>query len=127
MSLPINFLDIFKPIASIIDKAVPDKDLAAKLKNDIQIQSMEDIQNEFQTRADIIKAEAQNGSWLSKSWRPIVMLTFTGLIVAHWLGWTPDTLPASEVEDLMDLVKIGLGGYVIGRSGEKIATTLKGK
>ena len=28
-------------------------------------------------------------------------------------------------QDLWDLIKIGLGGYVVGRSGEKIATVLK--
>lgn len=123
--IPIDFTSIFKPIASIIDKAVPDKDLAQKLKNDIQVQSMQDIQNEFNARASIIKAEATNGNWLSSSWRPIVMLTFTFLIVAHWMGFTSENLKPEEIDNLMKLVQIGLGGYVVGRSGEKIAATLK--
>ena len=29
-------------------------------------------------------------------------------------------------QDLWDLIKIGLGGYIVGRSGEKIAKEFKG-
>ena len=53
------------------------------------------------------------------------MLTFVGLIVAHWLGFTPDNLPSEQVMALLDIVKIGLGGYVVGRSAEKVATVWK--
>ena len=74
----------------------------------------------------IIRAEVGKGSWLTANWRPITMLTLTGLIVAHWMGWSAPNLPAGEVEDLLDIVKIGIGGYVVGRSGEKIAEVLRG-
>ncbi len=67
----------------------------------------------------IIVAEAQGGSWIQRNWRPVVMLTFAGLIVAHWLGWTAENLKEAEVLMLLEIVKIGLGGYVVGRSAEK--------
>ena len=59
-------------------------------------------------------------SWLQRTWRPITMLVFVGLIVARWLGWSAPNLGEGEVLKLWDIVEIGLGSYVIGRSAEKI-------
>lgn len=74
--------------------------------------------------AKTIRAEANSDHWLAASWRPIVMLALTGLIALHWLGLTTD-LPDDQILSLFQLVKIGLGGYVVGRSGEKIAREWK--
>jgi hypothetical protein len=74
-------------------------------------------------QASIINAEAKGESWIQRSWRPIVMLTFTGLVVAKWLGFTA-TVDAEVEVQLMHLIQIGLGGYVVGRSGEKIVKSL---
>jgi hypothetical protein len=48
------------------------------------------------------------------------MLTFTALIVALWLGYSAPGISEAEVLKLWDIVQLGLGGYVIGRSAEKI-------
>ncbi len=73
-----------------------------------------------QAAASIVKAEAESENWLVASWRPILMLTFGGLIVARWFGWAAPNLSESEYLKLWDIVQLGLGGYVIGRSAEKI-------
>lgn len=70
--------------------------------------------------AEVVKAEAQGQSWLQWTWRSITTLVFVGLIVARWLGWSAPDLGEAEVLKLWDIVEIGLGGYVIGRSAEKI-------
>ena len=75
--------------------------------------------------AKTIRAEAASDNWLAASWRPIVMLALTALIALHWLGLTTDNLPDDQILSLFQLVKIGLGGYVVGRSGEKIAREWK--
>jgi len=62
--------------------------------------------------------------WLAATWRPIVMLTFAGLIVARWMGWSAPGIGEAEVLKLWSIVELGLGGYVIGRTAEKIAPTL---
>ncbi len=67
-----------------------------------------------------MKTEAQGQSWLQRTWRPITMLTFVALIVARWLGWSAPNLSQAEALKLWDIVEIGLGGYVIGRSAEKV-------
>jgi hypothetical protein len=74
---------------------------------------------EIQASTTIIKAEAESDSWLAKSWRPILMLTFGTLIVARWFGWAAPNLTEAEYLKLWDIVQLGLGGYVIGRSVEK--------
>jgi hypothetical protein len=68
-----------------------------------------------------VKAEAESENFLASSWRPLVMLTFTGLIVARWLGYSAPGITEAEVLKLWDIVQLGLGGYVIGRSVEKVA------
>jgi hypothetical protein len=69
--------------------------------------------------ADIVKTEAAGG-FLASSWRPITMLVFVGLIVARWFGLSAPNLQEAEYLKLWDIVQLGLGGYVIGRSVEKI-------
>ena len=69
----------------------------------------------------VIVAEAQSGSWLTRSWRPITMLVFLWLIVSYWYGWHAADLTPALVDQLFQIIKIGLGGYVIGRSAEKVA------
>ena len=80
----------------------------------------------IQQRGDVVKAEAQGESWLQRNWRPLTMLMFVGLIGAHWLGMTPHTLSDAHVTGVLDIVQIGIGGYVIGRSAEKITRTATG-
>lgn len=113
------------PIFGVIDKAVPDRDLAEKLKHEIQSDLINNRAKELESAASIIIAEAQGGSWLQNSWRPITMLTFTALVVMHWLGFTAENLPEEQVIALLEIVKVGLAGYVLGRSGEKIMKEYK--
>lgn len=70
--------------------------------------------------AEVVKAEAQSGHWLTANWRPLTMLIFVGLVVARWFGWTAPGMTEAEYLSIYDLIKIGLGGYVVGRSAEKI-------
>ena len=74
--------------------------------------------------AKVIEAEAAGESWLQRNWRPLTMMVFVGLIVAKWIGWTaPGVSEALELR-LLGLIEIGLGGYVIGRSVEKVAPVI---
>ncbi len=74
--------------------------------------------------ASTIRAEAASKHWLAANWRPLVMLVFAGLMTAHWLGATPPNLSEAQVLALMDVIKLSLGGYVVGRSAEKIVPAL---
>jgi len=74
---------------------------------------------ELEAAASVITAEATSESWLTRTWRPITMLTFVGLVAAHWLGYTAPNISPDEIAALLDIVKIGLGGYMVSRGAEK--------
>lgn len=121
----------------IIDKLVPDKDQAAKLKAEFQSevlkQDYSNIATELEARAKIIAAEAQGASWLQRNWRPILMLTIVSIIANNYiiqpylsLIFPGAALKLDLPQDLWDLMKLGVGGYIVGRSAEKGITAWKG-
>lgn len=113
-----------KTLFNTIDKTIDNKAEAEKIKQTIQQQLLSGQLKELEAQAQIITAEAK-GSWLQRNWRPILMLVFAGLVVAHWFGFTAPNIPESVQNSLLNIVMIGVGGYVVGRSGEKIADKLK--
>jgi len=124
------FSTIFKPVTEIIggvlDKAVTDKNLRQELHHKIEMAIMDQGRDLVKNATSIIVAEAQGG-WLQRNWRPITMLTFVGLVVCRWLGLTDHTISEAVELELMALIKIGIGGYVVGRSAEKVAKVWKEK
>ena len=101
----------------LLDKFFPDAD--ADMKN-----RMQQFLTVFTAQAQIVQAEAASNNWLASSWRPITMLTFVALIVARWFGWAAPNLAEAEYLKLWDIVQLGLGGYVIGRSVEKVVPSI---
>ncbi len=99
----------------------PDPAEAAKAQQDMVMALLSQQAALNAAAGDIIKAEAQSEHWLAACWRPLLMLTFGALIVARWLGWSAPGISEAEVLKLWDIVQLGLGGYVIGRSIEKVA------
>jgi len=127
---------LFEPARALISEAITDKDKALEVAATLKLAEIEterkllDYETQLTTvRAGVIETEAKGESWLQRNWRPLTMLTFVGLVVARWTGLTVDVGEPIEIQ-LMELIKIGLGGYVVGRSAEKIvpqvAAILKG-
>jgi hypothetical protein len=114
-------------ITKAIDKTVADKDQAEKLKAEITLAAMQQDNAELKGAIQIITAEIKGESWLQRNWRPITALTFAGLVVAHWLGFTGANLTQETVIKLLDIVQIMIAGYVVSRGGEKIMKTYKEK
>lgn len=117
---------LIEPVSGIVGKFVKDKDLAQQLTAQLNGELMALASKELEAQKAIILAEAQGG-WLQRNWRPGLMVWFAGLVGAHWFGFTPDNLSTDTIGDLYDLVKIGVGGYVVGRSVEKVAPHLSRK
>lgn len=119
-------------IDKVIDKAVPDAGAAAKLKAEIATTLMANKQELSLAAADIVKAEAQSEHPLTSQWRPITMLVFVFIIANNYI-----IAPYANVffgvdvalelpPEMWDLLKIGLGGYVVGRTAEKGIKLWKG-
>ena len=115
-----------KTLFSTIDKTIDNKAEAEKIKQNIQQQLLSGQLKELEAQASIITAEAKGG-WLQRNWRPLLMLTFAGLVVAHWFGFTAPNIPESVQNSLLNIVLVGMGGYIVGRSGEKIMDKFKDK
>jgi len=120
--------NIFKPAAKLVDDlhTSDEERLTAKSKMlEVQAAAMQQV-FDYETqaltaRANIVNSEASSSNLLASSWRPITMLTFLVLAVGDSLG-----LLATPLRDeAWMLLQLGLGGYVVGRSGEKIAQTIK--
>lgn len=98
----------------------------AKLQDEVTTKQIEllgkqmDLKKQLlEAQSSIIKTESKSESWIARSLRPITMLTFLVVIVCH--SFEVITLQKDFADSFMTLVKIGLGGYVIGRSAEKAA------
>ena len=115
---------LVKTLFNTIDKTIDNKSDADMIKQKIQEQLISGELKELEAQAKIITAEA-NGSWLQRNWRPILMLIFAALVVAHWFGFTAPNIPESVQNSLLNIVMVGVGGYIVGRSGEKIADKIK--
>ena len=123
-------------VNKVLDKTCEDKDLKQKLKAEAMAQLLTQDHSEFETaikeQASIIRAEANSQSWLARNWRPAMMCLF-GLIVANnyiVFPYLQNFMPDSAVllpipQDLWALLKLGIGGYVVGRSGEKIVKVMR--
>lgn len=112
-------------LGKIIDKVLPDKDKALEVKRELELDLHDLNRSELKGAIDIILAEAQGESWLQRNWRPMLMLWFAGLVGAHWLGFTPENLSEPVIIKLLAIVQVGIGGYIVGRSGEKIMKEFK--
>jgi hypothetical protein len=75
----------------------------------------------IEVQTNVIVAEAQGQSWLQRNWRPITMICFLILVILDSFGWLPNKL----APEAWTLLSIGLGGYVVGRSAEKVVDRLK--
>lgn len=129
---------IISPITNMVDKVTTTDEERQKLKNELTR-----IENEFLSKAldyeskiakyqgEIIKAETKGPSWLQRIWRPITMMVFVFIVFNNYIlfpyfkavfNWGVEL---SVPPDLWGLIKLGLGGYILGRSTEKVVEKLK--
>jgi len=116
----------------IIDKIIPDPTAKAEAKRKLlEIQQTGELK-EVEAAMNVIVAEAKSEHALTSQWRPITMLVFTAIvannyILAPYLQAMFDWSVSLEMpEQLWNLLSIGIGGYIFGRSGEKAVKHWKG-
>ena len=119
-----------KMLFSTVDKAIPDKDLAEKLKAQLNTELLKSSTEQLKAAASIVEAKA---GWFSASWRPLLMYVLIFILVWNYIIGPVIKLMIGTVitfelpGDVWTLLQIGLGGYVVGRSGESIARSLANK
>lgn len=121
---------IFKPAAELIDNLHTSDEERLKIKQamfELQVEAFNKAE-EYETalldaKKTIITAEAQSQSWIARNWRPLTMLTFLVLVVGDSMG----LLATPLAPQAWTLLQIGLGGYVVGRSAEKVTNVISRK
>lgn len=131
----LNLLGAVAPLAKTllgtIDKAVPDKDLAQKIKAEFNNELLNADMSKFKAAADIVNSEAKSQHWVTATWRPMLMycliiIVFNNYILMPYIKYFFGVEITLDIpQDLWTLLQIGLGGYVVGRSGETIAKNFK--
>ncbi len=115
---------VISEIGKVIDTLFTSEEERIKAKNEV-FKVLKEQQMELQKlQTEIIVAEAK-GNWLQRSWRPILMLAF-GFIVIYVKFIAPlfgFTIPPLE-DEFWNLLQLGIGGYVVGRSAEKISKNI---
>ena len=123
---------IFKPAADLIDNLHTSEEERLEQKRlllEVQAKAMDRV-HEYNTtllesQSKIVNSEAKSEHFLAATWRPIVMLVFTALVVARFFGFHAPSMTEAEYLELWGLIQLGLGGYVAGRSAEKMMKVYK--
>lgn len=130
-----NIGDAFAKIVGAF-KVPPEQVLAAKVETDkiqaeLQGKLLDQVSQEMQASAEVIKAEAQSQSWLPRNVRPLLLLLW-GLAITFNLCvpivarfWIPAIQPLVIPDWVYKLTAIGFTGYVTARTWEKVTDSDK--
>lgn len=128
--MAIGFGALLSAGMSILDKVIPDPKQKAEAK--LKLLSLEQSGDlkELEAARDVLVAEAKSEHWVTATWRPITMLTFVVIIANNYILapyimlFFNTNVSLALPPEMWALLKIGLGGYVVGRSVEKAANVL---
>ena len=118
----------------LIDRFIPDKEKAAKAKLELLEMEQNGELKIIEQQSQIIQSEIKSDSKLAKNWRPILMLSFVAIIVNNYIlapyihALTGFAAPELNLPpDMWAVLKLGIGGYVVGRSAEKVMKEWRNK
>jgi hypothetical protein len=125
------------PLSIIVDRYVSDLELRRKLKAELEQGLLDHLSKSAELQKDVILAEINSEHWLTSNWRPLLMMALMGflilvglviplidLLVGHPIAYQPrwNDLPGG----FWDFLTVGMGGYIGGRSLEKITSQIFG-
>lgn len=131
-----ELLTIFAPIlGNVVKKVIPDSDKHAEIEREIKIALLEHTDSLEKMRGEIVLAEAKSQSWITASWRPLLMMVAISIIAMNYLVFPIIGIGYPAIMDhmldlpdqLWNLLTLGVGGYIVGRSGEKMVDKWKDK
>jgi len=111
------------PLSGLIGRLIPDPQAQAEAQLKLAQMAQNGELAQLNAAVQVILAES-NGNWLQRSWRPLMMVLFAGLVTARWFGLSAPNMSEAEVMKLWEIVQLGIGGYTIGRSVEKVAPSI---
>jgi len=125
MAFPALAAALIPALAKLLERAIPDPEARARAQGELTQSLLAGELRELEAAAQVIRAEAEGESWLQRNWRPLLMCVF-GAIVANNYILAPYmqalfsfSVELAVPEPMWELLKLGVGGYILGRSGEK--------
>ena len=120
------------PLDKLIDSYVQDLELRRKLKAELETNLLTHLGKSLELEQAIVLAEIKSEDWLTRMWRPILMmvliwlLLFAGFVLPLADLVAGKTLPFNPrwtalPDGFWSFLSVGVGGYIGGRSLEKIA------
>ena len=128
-------LPLLTPIlGDVVKRILPDSDKGVEIEREIKLALLEHTDSLESVRGKIVLAEAQSENWLTAAWRPLLMMVAIAIIAVNYLvfpivaiGYPAILVNTLELPDqLWNLLTLGVGGYIVGRSGEKAIDKWKG-
>ena len=120
------------PLGKVAERYFDNKDDQQAFQNAVELEILKNQKEFTDISANIVLAEAKSEHWLTATWRPAMMYMFMFVIAIHiviipyfiipvlWMIGYPIPVFPELPEHVWTLITIGLGGYVGGRSGEKM-------
>lgn len=124
---------LIAPLTTLIERIFPDKAQQDKAKAEMMAIVAQADAEAYKAKGKIIEAEAKGESWMQRNWRPLLMMTFIVIIINNYIlmpyllsmGVQIVSLPLPP--EMWNLLTVGIGGYIVGRSGEKIYKSVNEK
>lgn len=116
---------------TVFDRVFPDPIKKAEIQSQTMIELMKVDASTFESQIKPLMAEL-TGNWLQRSWRPILMLSIVAIVVNNYIVYPYVNLFGFKAvilelpDKLWSLMEIGVGGYIVGRSAEKVVQNYKG-
>jgi len=132
MAIPIlGILGAVLPLFRRVLDLIPDENKRREMEAAFNRELLANQHSIEKAAADIIKTEAASRWAITAAWRPLLMLSLVAILVNNYIlapylqaifGWSVTLAPPPEV---WTLLTIGVGGYIVGRSGEKMVQVWK--
>lgn len=113
-------------LGDILKRVLPDSDKASDIEKEVKLALLEHTDGLESIRGRIILEEARSNNWMTSAWRPLLMMVVVLIIACNYLLFPiirifyPEMITLDLPEELWNLLTIGVGGYIVGRSGEKM-------
>jgi Holin of 3TMs, for gene-transfer release len=120
------------PLNKILDLYVKDVELRRKLQAELEGSLVTHLGKSLELEQAVVLAEVGSEHWITYAWRPMLMMLFMAflvlvgfvlpmadLFVGKSVAYNPRW--ASLPEGFWQFLSVGVGGYIGGRSLEKIA------
>lgn len=120
-------LTVLAPIlGDVLKRVIPDMDKRMDIEREVKLALLEHTDSLERIRGEIVLAEAKSENWMTSAWRPLLMMVVVTIIACNYLVFPivrifyPEMIQLELPAELWNLLTIGVGGYVVGRSGEKM-------